>query len=78
MKKNNQKVVIAIFSCLTLFFGYVFLHRLNMSYNSEGKYFDTENLITYEEQAVTVYGLIALTAFIIVSILLVVAKSNKN
>lgn len=78
MKQINQKVLITVFSTLTIFFGYIFWRRLKMPYNSEGKYFDTENLITYEEQAVTVYGLILLTFFLIVVILLFKSKVRKN
>ena len=49
-----------------------------MNYNSEGKYFDKETLIVYDEQALMVYGLIT---FILLSLTLLSTlklKSIKN
>ena len=39
-------------------FGWVFYVRIRMDYNSEGFYFDKNTLVTYNEQAKLVYGII--------------------
>ena len=78
MKAKTLKILIFIFSLLTALFSWSFYSRSRMNYNSEGKYFDKETLIVYDEQALMVYGLIT---FILLSLTLLSTlklKSIKN
>ena len=73
-----KKHIIIIFSLLTALFSWSFYSRSRMNYNLEGKYFDKETLIVYDQQAVMVYGLIT---FILLSLTLLTTlklKSIKN
>lgn len=45
---------------MTTYFGWMFYVRVRMKYNSEGTYFDENTLVVYKEQAVLVYGAIAI------------------
>lgn len=38
--------------------GWIFIKRLLLPYNSEGRYFDAESSVVYHQQAVIVYGLL--------------------
>ncbi|MBK5721884.1 hypothetical protein JGH11_13475 [Dysgonomonas sp. Marseille-P4677] len=51
----------------SVLFTAAFINRLNLPYNSEGRY--SEGIIVYHEQAVEVFGIISFV-FIIITILL--------
>ena len=60
MKKNILLIINIISISIGLFFGIIYITRLKYDYNSERKYFDKFNLITYDKDALLVYGTIAL------------------
>ena len=70
MKRTVFILSIIIFGSLTIFFSYVFLKRLSLPYNNEGNYFDENDLITYQIQSVTVYGIFTLISLLVVGIIL--------
>ena len=57
-KKIALTISTVIMAIITLFIAIVFLNRLALSYNSEGKYFDENSSTVYHEQAIAVYGLL--------------------
>ena len=78
MKKNILLIINIISISIGLFFGIICITRLKYDYNSEGKYFDKFNLITYDKDALLVYGTIALI-FLIFGIVsfLILLKQRK-
>lgn len=54
-------VVVLLF--LTIAFSVLWLNRIALPYNSEGRYFDEVGAVVYEEQSVIVYGLLTLLLF---------------
>ncbi|RYE53197.1 MAG: hypothetical protein EOP48_14910 [Sphingobacteriales bacterium] len=49
-----------ILIALTTLFGWTFINRWTMPFNSEGNYFDQNAGVVYHQQSVLVYGLITL------------------
>lgn len=43
---------------LTILFGTIWINRLQLEYNNEGKYFDEINQIVYDTDARLVYGIL--------------------
>ncbi|NHM08372.1 hypothetical protein G4D82_14175 [Flavobacterium sp. CYK-4] len=52
-------VILFVLVFLTALSSWSFYTRSNMDYNSEGTYFDENSLVTYNEQALLVYGMVA-------------------
>lgn len=57
--KSRIRVILFILVLLTTLFSWSFYTRSKMDYNSEGTYFDKNTLVTYNEQALLAYGIIA-------------------
>lgn len=78
---TNQTMKIAftiltiILVLVTLLIAMVFVNRLTLSYNSEGRYFDESSSTVYHEQAVTVYGLLFFSGLVLT--LLTFYKTRK-
>lgn len=53
-------VILIILVLLTTLFSWSLYTRCAMDYNSQGTYFDENNLVSYHEQALLVYGIIVL------------------
>lgn len=47
-----------LFALLTTSFGFLYVTRLRMEYNTEGTFFDTTSGIVYHEQSVLVFGIL--------------------
>ena len=69
-------ILTIILSLVTLFMSIVFVNRLTLSYNSEGRYFDESSLIVYHKQAVAVYGLLFFSGLVLT--LLAFYKTRKH
>lgn len=54
-----KKIIIAVLSLLTIGFAALTASRLAMDYNENGVYFD--GVVTYDTDAIVVYGLITFT-----------------
>ena len=61
---------------LTAVFSLTHLNRLKMNYNSEGNYFDENSGVVYHQQAVIIWGIIALALFFLT--ILTAWKLKKN
>jgi hypothetical protein len=59
----------------TISIAIIFVNRLTLSYNSEGRYFDESSLTVYHEQAVTVYGCLFFSGLVLT--LLTFYKTRK-
>lgn len=70
MRKIVLGVLITVSIIFTFWFIFIFLHRLSLDYNSEGRFYDAKTMVVYQEQSVFVYGLISLI-FAIFSLVLV-------
>lgn len=46
-----------ILASITLLTALIFINRLTLSYNSEGKNFDENSFTIYDEQAIIAYGI---------------------
>ena len=66
-----KKIILSILSisvlAITLILIITFVARLNMDFNREGKYFDENSLVVYEEQSKMVYGFLSFL-FLILSL----------
>ena len=72
-----KKTVLLIFTAiLTILFSLIYKDRLNLEYNEEGRFFDENTATVYHQQAVSVYGLIALFFFILT--LIFIKRIFKN
>jgi len=67
-----KKIILWILNICTiligLFFGLIWLNRLGMKYNSEGKYFDETTSVIIKKKGILVYGTLTLL-FIIIGII---------
>jgi hypothetical protein len=68
-------ILTIVLMLVTLYIAIVFVYRLTLSYNSEGRYFDESSLAVYHEQAVTVYGLLFFSGLVLT--LLTFYKTRK-
>ena len=69
--------VISIF--ITILFAKIFLQRVGLDYNEEGRYFDPELSLIYTEQAKIVYGIFAVIGLIVTGLLLfIIIRRKKN
>lgn len=68
-------VIVIILVLLTALFSWSFYTRWMMDYNSEGTYFDKNTLVTYKDQALLVYGIIA---FILMTMTLLTTWKLKS
>jgi uncharacterized membrane protein YjgN (DUF898 family) len=73
--KIGLTMLTIILALLTLFIAIGFVHRLTLSYNSEGTYFDENTFSVYHEQAVTVYGILVFIGLVLT--LLLFYKTKK-
>lgn len=69
-------ILTIILASVTLLTAMIFVNRLKLSYNSEGKSFDESLLTVYHEQAIIVYGLLLLSGFLLT--LLTFYKTRKR
>jgi hypothetical protein len=59
-------------------FSLIFIKRSNLSYNSEGKYFDELHAVVYHEQAVQLYGIAAVVCFVPTIVIVVLILRRKK
>ncbi|CAM3353456.1 hypothetical protein FLLO111716_05870 [Flavobacterium longum] len=69
MKKPFLILWAVIFASLAMLFFFIFLGRAGLPYNSEGNYFDENNMVTYQTQSVAAYGVLSLGSLIVVGII---------
>lgn len=55
-------LVTAVFAGLAILFAVLTVLRARLPYDEAGRYFDPVDAVTYDQQAVLVYGLLALAA----------------
>lgn len=60
LKKVLTVSVSSIFTFFTIVSGYFLAFRYGLDYNSEGKYFDPETMVVYEEQSIIILFLLFL------------------
>ena len=68
-------ILTIILFLVTVLMSFVFVNRLTLSYNSEGRYFDESSLTVYHKQAVAVYGLLLFIGLVLT--LLAFYKTRK-
>lgn len=56
------------FSMMTIFFGYQFFKRNAMSYEN-GRYFESEQLIAYQEHSVLVFQILFIASLILTAVI---------
>jgi len=74
-----QIIICLILFFLTAFSGFEFFFRLGLPYNEMGRYFDEDNSVVFEDDAIPVFGglfLFPLIALIIA--ILRVVKINRS
>ena len=79
MKISKHKIRLSLtifFLIIGLVFGILWLQRLQLDYNSEGRYFDQEQGIVYTDNGIVAYGTVAFVSLLIGTFFLVV-KSKK-
>ena len=76
---RTMKTVLTIstitMALVTILIAIVFVNRLTLPYNSEGRSFDESSLTVYHEQAITAYGLFLLSGLLLT--LLTFYKTRK-
>ena len=64
--KFIQAVILVPLLIGTFGIGWVFIKRIRLPYNSEGRYFDEGSGVVYHQQAVVVYGLLSIIVLAII------------
>ncbi|MCL9804203.1 hypothetical protein NAT51_01610 [Flavobacterium amniphilum] len=59
MKKMIVAFFLTVLIVMAIFSICVFIDRLGMPFNAEGHYFDESSGVTYQEQSVSVYGVLS-------------------
>jgi hypothetical protein len=62
MKKIASLLSAIILIFLSTIIGKILINRVSLRYNSEGKYFDENSLMVYDEQAIIGYGILFVIA----------------
>jgi hypothetical protein len=79
---SGQFFLCLLMVLLTAFFGWEFCFRYGLVYNEMGRYFDEENVVVYDEQAMPVYGMIfvfcLLTLIMMCGCTLKTVRGQKN
>lgn len=73
--------VVLLAALLTVIFSLLWLERVRMTYNSEGRYFDENALVVYQDSAVMFFGILAFVSLVLLfgtMFLLVRYKPNQN
>jgi hypothetical protein len=61
----RRGLVAAVFAGLAILFAALTVLRARLPYDEAGRYFDPADAVTYDRQAVLVYGLLALLAAVV-------------
>lgn len=64
-------ILLIIIGFVTSVLTWIFIQRVALDYNSEGRFYSPEEGIIYNEQAILVYGLLALLGLIFTGILII-------
>lgn len=65
MKKIVLSILSLLFLSITIILIITFIKRLDMRFNEEGKYFDEDSLVVYEEQSKEIFGILSIIFSII-------------
>ena len=79
--KSIRLIVTLIIGLITTLFAWAYIQSTNYDYNSEGKFFSTEDGVVYTEQAKEIYGNLALFGLIVTGILiasLIIKRKRKT
>lgn len=63
--KHVSLILTILFTVLTLLLSWTFFNRMRLNYNSDGNYFDENSGVVYHEQALIVYGILALVSLLL-------------
>lgn len=78
MKQKIKWILTAIFLFSGVFSGILWLKKLQLDYNSEGRYFDQETGLVYTDNGLTVFGTFTIVFLLIGSIFLFVTLTKKK
>jgi len=73
--KYKRNLIILLIGLITFFFIWMYIQRVNLDYNTEGRFFSPENGVVYQEQAKDVYGILALIGLILTAVLIYKRKT---
>jgi len=63
---------------ITSFFAWVYILRANLDYNSEGKFFSSEDRVVYHQQTKEVYGILALLGLLLTGLFIIKLIKRKT
>jgi len=75
--RYTRYLVVLILGLLTSFFTWNYIHRVQLDYDTEGKFFSSEDGVVYYEQAKEIYGILAFLGLIFTGIILYKLIRNK-
>lgn len=70
--------MIVICILIGILFTIIFVNRIGLPYNTEGRFFDASSGVVYHKQAILVYGLFIVLALAICVILFYFEKKIRN
>ena len=70
------QLVAIILSIFSIICGWITFQRTQLPYNSEGRFFDSENAVVYHSQAIPVFAII--TGLLILIALAIWQAASKN
>lgn len=71
-------ILTLLMGLFTSFFIWLYIHRANLDYNSEGRFFSPENGVVYHEQTKEVYGMVAFLGFVLTGLFLIKLIKRKT
>ncbi len=63
-----MKYILFILGLFTAFFIWIYIQKVNLDYNLEGRFFSPEDGVVYHQQSKEVYGILALLGLILTGI----------
>jgi hypothetical protein len=79
LTKVIQVIILVLLLIGTFTIGWIYISRLRLPYNSEGRYFDEATSVVYHQGAVEVYGLIFIILLAItIGVIFWIAKAKKQ
>ena len=78
MKRNIGIMTIIILLVSTGLLGWTFFQRLNLTYNSEGKFFDEGLVTVYHKQSIISYGFLTFVSLALTILIFYITLKGKK
>jgi len=74
---TKHGILLIIIVSVTTVFAWVYMQRLKLDYNSEGRFYSLQDGVVYNEQAIAVYGFFTFLGLVLTGILIIKITKKK-